>query len=103
MDNTYPQKPEAWRSAIQTGIGLTADEGSRAYRKGEFPYGRLETWIREAYSEGFHPDFLPALLRNIRGLVAWVYGDSGEPRWPGSDDEAPDPCSPGHRMEPGAL
>ena len=86
-DSTYPQEPAEWQSAIQEGIGLSAIEGREAYRAGEFPYQQLEQWIRGTLSQGFSPDFVPALLRNVKGLVAWVYGEGGEPYWPGSDDE----------------
>jgi hypothetical protein len=86
-DHTYPQQPAEWRSAIQDGIGLSEGAGCRACQTGEFPYGRLELWIQEAFREGFSPDFVPALLRNIQGLVGWVYGQGDEPSWPGSDDE----------------
>jgi hypothetical protein len=87
VNSTYPQNPEGWRSAIQDGIGLSEFEGQRAYQAGEFPYEDLERWIQGTYREGFHPDFVPALLRNIKGLVAWVYGDGSEPSWPGADGE----------------
>ena len=87
VDETYPQEPAEWRSAIEVGIGLSEMEAQEAYRLGEFPYGRLKDWIREAFGAGFHPDFVPALLRNVKGLVAWVYGEAGEPSWPGSDQD----------------
>lgn len=89
VDSTYPQHPAEWRSAIQDGIGLSEVAGSSAYEAGEFPFDKLEEWIRARFGEGFTPDFVPALLRNIRGLVAWVFGGGDEPRWPGSDDENP--------------
>ena len=84
-NGTYPQNPEEWRSTIQDGIGVGVIEGQEAYQAAKFPYNQLEHWIREAYSAGDSPDFVPALLRNIKGLVAWVYGDGDEPCWPGSD------------------
>jgi hypothetical protein len=87
IGSTYPQNPVEWQSAIYDGIGVDAIEGQEAYQAGQFPYEKLALWIREAYSEGFSPDFVPALLRNIKGLVAWVYGDGGEPSWPGSDSD----------------
>ncbi len=86
IDGTYPQEPAEWRSAIEDGIGLDEMKAGEAYRTGQFPYDRLEHWIREAFGAGFHPDFVPALLRNIRGLVAWAYGEGEEPYWPGSDE-----------------
>ena len=89
MENqTYPQNPEEWLVAIQDGIGISRSQGQSAYQEGKFPYKQLEQWIRKTFSEGFSPDFVPALLRNIHGLVAWVYGNGEEPFWPGSDDKA---------------
>ena len=90
-DVVYPQEPGEWRQAVEVGIGVTGPVGQAAYRAGEFPYEKLELWIRETFSEGFRPDFVPALLRNLRGLVAWAYGDGGEPYWPGSDSDGRDP------------
>jgi hypothetical protein len=90
-NSTYPQEPAEWQSAIQDGIGVSGIEGQRAYRAGKFPYEKLEQWIQETFSEDFSPDFVPALLRNVKGLVAWVYGDGGEPSWPGSDTESENP------------
>ena len=84
-NGTYPQNPAEWQSVIQNGIGVGRIEGQEAYQTGQFPHEELASWTREAYSEGFSPDFVPALLRNIKGLVAWVYGDGSEPSWPGSD------------------
>ena len=91
-NGTYPHNPKEWQSAIQDGIGVGEIEGQEAYQAGQFPCDELERWIRQAYSAGYSPDFVPALLRNIKGLVAWVYGGEGEPYWPGSDydDEAQD-------------
>jgi hypothetical protein len=86
-DSTYPQEPAEWQSAIEDGIGLSAIEGRKAYQAGAFPYEQLERWIRGTFSQGFSPDFVPALLRNVKGLVAWVYGGGGEPSWPGSDQD----------------
>ena len=87
-NNPYPQEPAEWLTAIQDSIGVSAAEGQEAYQAGKFPYDKLEQWIREAFSEGFSPDFVPALLRNVKGLVAWVYGGRSEPYWPGSDSES---------------
>jgi len=86
-NHTYPQNPIEWRAAIRDGIGVNAIKGKNALKDGRFPYEKLEQWIRDTYSEGYSTDFVPALLRNIKGLVAWVYGDAGEPFWPRSDDD----------------
>lgn len=88
-DKTYPRQPDEWRSAIQDGIGLSEDAGRSACERGEFPFEKLEEWIQTTFSEGYTAGFAPALLRNIRGLVSWVFGGGSEPSWPGSDDENP--------------
>ena len=87
--NKYPENPEEWQSAIQDNIGIKVSEGQRDYQEGIFPYKKLEEWIQRAFSEGFSPNFVPALLRNIKGFVAWVYGNKEEPSWPGSDEGNP--------------
>ena len=89
-NGTYPQNPEEWQSAIQVGIGVGWIEGREAYQAGQFPYDELALWIRGTYSVGYSSDFVPALLRNIKGLVAWVYGGGPEPSWPGSDSDVED-------------
>lgn len=81
----YPQTADEWAAAIEQGLGLTPGEALSAFACGRFPYDRLEGWIRSAYGEGFGPNFVPALLRNKRGLVRWAYGGGPEPYWPGSD------------------
>jgi hypothetical protein len=88
----YPQEPAEWQLAIQDGMELSGDEGRRAYQEEKFPYEKLRQWIQETFSEGYSPDFVPALLRNINGLVAWVYGASSEPYWPGCDDDSQNPA-----------
>lgn len=87
-NNPYPREPSEWQAAIRDGIGVSGEEGQEAYRSGRFPYEKFAQWIRETYTEGYSPDFVPALLRNIKGLVAWVYGSKSEPYWPGSDRES---------------
>ncbi len=82
----YPQNPIEWQSAINQGLNLSDTEGIMLYESKTFPYDQLEQWIRSTYTEGFSQDFIPALLRNIKGLVAWAYGGEEEPSWPGSDD-----------------
>jgi hypothetical protein len=86
MTTTYPQNPHAWQVAIQNGIGISKTEGQNALLEGTFPYMQLEQWVKTTFKEGFSPEFIPALLRNIQGLVAWVYGDGEEPYWSGADD-----------------
>jgi hypothetical protein len=87
MRKEYPQNPDEWQSSIQRGIGLNKAAGQLAYHGEAFPYKELENWIKDTFSQGYHPDFVPALLRNIKGLVGWVYGDREEPSWSGSDSK----------------
>jgi len=85
----YPQTAGEWALAIEQGLGLTSEEAQSAFADGRFPYDRLEGWIRSAFGQGFGPNFVPALVRNQRGLVRWAYGEGTEPYWPGSDPEGP--------------
>jgi hypothetical protein len=87
VSSSYPQNPTEWWLAIQEGIGLKEAQGRKASHAGAFPYDQLERWIIETFSEGFVLDFFPELLWNIKGLVAWAYGEGQEPSWPGCDDE----------------
>ena len=86
MANDYPTNPAQWRIVIEAGIGLSSLEAVEKLQAGKFPYKRLEEWIKQVFSDGFSPDFVPALLRNLHGLVHWVYGEGSEPYWPGSDE-----------------
>ena len=85
----YPQSADEWREAIFRGLGLTPKEGKARYQAGTFPYSSLEAWLQQEFSakKGYSPDFVPALLRNQKGLVNWVYGNGTEPYWPGKDEE----------------
>ncbi len=81
----YPQSPTEWQAAIEAGIEVPIEEGSEALADGTFPYAKLADWVRVTYDKRIGPDFVAAVLRNIRGLVAWAYGDKSEPYWPGSE------------------
>ena len=83
----YPKNEDEWRIAIYKGLGITQTEGKELFQSKRFPVRKLEDWIRIEHARGFGPEFVPALLRNIKGLVAWVYGDGPEPCWPGKDPE----------------
>ena len=85
--NSYPQSKSEWQTAVSQGIGLTAEYGRSAYAAGQIPYEELQQWLENTYRDGYHPDFVPALIRNIIGLAAWLYGNSGEPNWSQSDEE----------------
>jgi hypothetical protein len=88
MQISYPEDPKAWRELIQREVSLDVSYGIKAYEIGTFPHEVLGNWIVERFSEGYHPSFVPALLRNIKGLVMWVYGNGEEPLWTGSDEES---------------
>lgn len=87
--SSYPRNSEEWRISILQGIGLLPEKGRSLYNSGRFPYNDLISWIYLEFSEenGYSPNFVPALVRNIKGLVSWVYGNGSEPYWPGKDDE----------------
>lgn len=81
----YPKNKSEWGIAIQKGLGITIAEGKKLQREGNFPVQALTQYIKKEYSEGFGENFVPALLRNLKGLISWVYGGGSEPYWPGSD------------------
>ena len=81
----YPQNKHEWGIVIQQGLGVTLGKGKRLNKDGKFPVQDLAQFIKKEYSEGYGPNFVPALLRNLKGLINWVYGDGSEPYWPGSD------------------
>ena len=81
----YPQTPDEWACTIWYSLGIDKAGGEALAAAGEFPYRRLALWIQETYTEGYAPEFVPALLRNLRGLVSWVYSGAPEPDWRGAD------------------
>jgi len=83
---SYPLNPKEWRTAIQQGLGINRKEAQIAYQADQFPYEQLEQWLMSTYKQGYNADFIPALRRNIKGLIGWVYADESEPYWPGSDE-----------------
>jgi hypothetical protein len=98
MQKRYPQDPKEWREAIESGLGLTPPEAQDAYRAGVFPFEQLELWLQSTYQQGYSSEFLPALQRNIEGLIAWAYGNESEPYWPGSDDDQKPNHGPPRRL-----
>ena len=83
----FPQSAEEWQGAIEAGLGITAVQGEQQWANNTFPSVKLAAWLSETYDakHGYSPEFVPALLRNLLGLLAWVYGDGEEPYWPASD------------------
>ena len=86
---SYPQSADEWREAITKALNLTPEEGKYRFQTGTFPFDDLIVWIRREFSSdrGYSPGFIPALIRNRKGLIAWIYGDSSEPYWPGQDED----------------
>lgn len=89
MSTTWPTSPEEWERMIEESIGVSREAGESALASNTFPFDSLEACIRSTFKEenGFSPAFVPALLRNLHGLAAWVYTQAPEPYWPGSDSE----------------
>ena len=87
--NRYPLNRNEWSQVIERGLGITQEQGTRLFQQNRFPVQELARWCRKEYSGCFGPNFIPALLRNINGLIAWVYGNKPEPYWPGSDTDLP--------------
>ncbi|UCE95537.1 MAG: hypothetical protein JSV51_07380 [Candidatus Bathyarchaeota archaeon] len=85
----YPRNPDEWRVYILQGLGLTSIEGESRFSAGTFPFDALTDWIYQKFGEdeGYSPDFISALIRNIKGLVSWIYSNGPEPYWPGRDEE----------------
>ncbi len=84
-EKTYPKNKEEWSIAIHKGLSITQIEGEQLFQSENFPVEDLVKLIQKEYSKSFGPEFVPALVRNIKGLISWVYGDGSEPFWPGSD------------------
>ena len=83
----YPQNAAEWREAASRALNLTQEEGRARLNAGTFPFDDFTAWIRKEFSsdKGYSPSFIPALLRNRKGLISWVYGDGSEPDWSGQD------------------
>ncbi len=83
----FPQSAKEWQEAIEDGLGITAVQGRQQWASNTFPSEKVAAWLAEKYDakHGYSPQFVPALLRNLHGLLAWAYGNGSEPYWPGSD------------------
>jgi hypothetical protein len=83
----YPKSPKEWREWIRDNLGINEEEAIRMSLKCAFPFDKLvDCWRREFHSQkGYSPDFIPALVRNQRGLIKWVYAKGREPVWTGED------------------
>jgi hypothetical protein len=94
--SNYPQNPEEWQLWIKEKLGISYEEGMHWTRVLAFPIERLvEAWKDEfSVEKGFVRDFIPALYRNVRGFLTWVYSGGSEPNWKGSDSEKSSSLSP---------
>ena len=83
----YPQNPDEWLQWVEEKLGITKSQGSELFRNSAFPYTKLiECWENEfTVEQGYSPDFIPALVRNIQGFVNWVYNEGFEPNWRNTD------------------
>ena len=83
----YPHNPTEWHKWIEDKMGITKTEGIGLFSNNSFPVKQLEErWHEEFKTEnGYSPDFVPALLRNITGFLSWIYADRSEPNWRMSD------------------
>jgi hypothetical protein len=83
----YPQSPEEWRDWIWKYLKISEEEGSVLFEWDDFPTDRLlEVWNREFSDDrGYSSQFIPALTRNVKGFVRWVYSEGPEPNWKKSD------------------
>ncbi len=72
---------------MRKGMGISEEEWTilRIFGPKHFPFDKLVTWFETEFAIGFDPDFVPALTRNQKGFVAWLFGDGAEPYWPGKD------------------
>jgi len=79
----YPLNTKEWIRWIKNNLDIDELAAIDFLEEGAFPFYRLEAlWKREfSVNKGYHSDFVPALVRNKRGLIAWVYRDSSEPNW----------------------
>ncbi|MFW9907155.1 MAG: hypothetical protein ACFFEF_01160 [Candidatus Thorarchaeota archaeon] len=79
----YPTNPHEWQLWIHEHLGISATEARELLKKNSFPKEDLEALWREKFciEEGYVQDFIPALSRNMTGLLRWVYCGEEEPNW----------------------
>lgn len=85
----YPQNPEEWRRWILSNLGIDKPQGLEMTKDDTFPFSDLiQVWEQKfSVEHGFSPSFIPALSRNKRGFVMWVFLEAPEPNWAKSDAE----------------
>lgn len=84
----YPQTIIDWRNWIHIHLDINLDQGRSLAQEDAFPFDNLiKVWKQQFNPQhGFSSNFIPALVRNKRGLIKWVYLNAPEPNWTKSDD-----------------
>jgi hypothetical protein len=84
----YPVDVMEWRAWVEKKLGYTSQQCVDFLHQNSFPIIKLvEVWRREfTVEKGYSPDFIPALERNKKGFLLWLYADGDEPFWRGSDE-----------------
>ncbi|MHA1908607.1 MAG: hypothetical protein ACW98Y_15000 [Candidatus Thorarchaeota archaeon] len=88
----YPTSPAEWHKWIGEHLEISNEVGHELYKTKKFPIEKLlDIWNTEfTPSNGYSPDFIPALVRNVYGFLRWIYDDESEPNWRGSDNSTSD-------------
>lgn len=84
----YPHNPIEWHLWIEEKLNISKTQGIELFNRSSFPTNRLkECWNQEFTAEnGYSPDFIPALLSHVNGLLNWIYSNGQEPNWRSADD-----------------
>ncbi len=87
----YPQTPDEGQIWIERQLDIGMEEGTGLLQINTFPTEKLtELWTVEFdTSNGYSPDFIPALIRNTQGFLRWIYCNGPEPRWKDGDNPQP--------------
>ena len=83
----YPHSPAEWQLWIEGKLHISKSQGIDLFNSSAFPINQLEEcWNQEfAVENGYSPDFIPALLRNVNGFLRWIYDYGPEPNWRNAD------------------
>lgn len=89
LSPSYPKNAVEWRDFIASKFGISPEEGKTYYQAKNFPTDSFISWIRQEFSvdSGYSHTFIPAIVRNLEGLITWIYGEGNEPYWPGEDGD----------------
>jgi hypothetical protein len=83
----YPHNPTEWHSWIEENLSISETHGIELFNIKAFPKDRLEECWNQKFTveNGYSPDFIPALLRNVNGFLRWIYNHGEEPNWRNAD------------------